>query len=64
MITHFTKFETNKKKEPKLFFSSQLFLNKGHQARKRVEKIFSGLKTAKKQPKLLKNAFNSVKIAS
>ena len=27
MTTHFTKFETNEKKEPKLFFASQLFLN-------------------------------------
>ena len=57
MTTHFTKFETNKKKEPELFFASQYFLNKGHQAGKRAAKIFSGKNGQKTAKNSLKHIF-------
>jgi len=59
MTTHFTKFETNKKKEPKLFFASQLFLNQlcteldKAIRQENGQKFFSGKKMAKKWPKIL-----------
>ena len=71
MDTHFTKCRKTKIKMNQIHFcksvSCELPLDEtrqGHQARKWAEKFFSGLKTAKKQPKLLKNAFISVKFAS
>ena len=52
MTTHFTKFETNKKKEPKLFFCKSIILEQRPSGKKTGGKNFFRAKNGKKTAKI------------